>query len=263
MKAQGEEQFDLFDRAPKEVWSYSRLKSLRRCALEYKVRWVDRHESLFQPQDIDVRAGRLLHQIIREYYRSEAVSEPHRQLLAIYEKYAPRDPSWAEDSRGETRVLDALRLFSQGPVARLGAAGIEVGCRSDLGGVTFAGQADLVYRSDESCNAFGVLEFKLTDVEVRADDPAERFLQCIIYCLGLPEHFRRFTQVMGVYVFDTGEFDENKVEPHVVQRAIGLIENALSHATGPEFPPTLNPFCSSCGYRALCPAYTRRKSTGS
>lgn len=259
MRPQSKNQLGLFGTGTDELWSYSRLKSLRRCALEYKVRWVDGQEILFQPQSGDVQAGRLLHRIVHEYYHSEPFTDAPHHLLEIYKMLAPHSQAWTEDLRGEPRVLDVLRVFSLSQVARFRAEATEVRCRAHLGGVRLTGQADLIYHIEGSSDALGILEFKLNDVEVRADDPAERFLQCIVYYLGLPEQFRRLTQAMGVYVFDSGKFCEIRIEQTLIDRGVRIIESTLARAKGPEFPPTVNAFCSSCGYRSLCPAYRGTK----
>jgi CRISPR/Cas system-associated exonuclease Cas4 (RecB family) len=262
MSGPSNEQIDLFAGAPPdEAWSYSRLKSLRRCALEFKVRWIDGQHSLFQPGHIDVQAGRLLHRIAREYYRSPQGPEAHRRLLAIYNKLAPAEPRWKEDLQGEQRVLRALHDFSYSRAARFRGAGLEVVCKARIGGVVFVGEADVVYEPERRAGSYGLLELKLTDVEVRAEDPAERFLQCVIYYLGLPERYRRFARVLSIYVFDSGQLLEAKVDESLVAGALRIVEATIPRAEGPDFPPTLNPFCPSCGYQALCPAYSKRGKT--
>jgi len=262
MSGPSNEQMKLFGGTPsEETWSYSRLKSLRRCALEFKVRWKDGQHSLFQPGHIDVQAGRLLHHIAREYYRSPQGPESHTRLLAIYENLAPTDPRWKEDLQGERRVLRALHDFSYSRAARFRGAGLEVACKARIGGVLFVGQADVIYELEEGAGSYGLLEFKLTDVEVRAEDPAERFLQCIIYYLGLPEQYRHFAKALSIYVFDNGQLLEAKIEESLVEEAIRIVEATISRAKGPDFPPTLNPFCPSCGYQTLCPAYSKRGTT--
>jgi len=218
---------------------------------------LNSEQLLFQPSHIEVHAGRLLHHIVRDYYRSEFVSQPHRRLIEIYERLAPKSAAWRDDLRGEGRVLTALRVFAHSRAVRLRALGLEVGCRYWFGEKLFTGQADLVYESDETPGACGILEFKLNDVEVRSEDPADKFLQCILYYLGLPEQFRDSCEKATIYIFDTGEQMETRIEQPLVDRAIRIIEETLPHAKGPDFPPTINPFCPSCGYQNLCPAYSQ------
>jgi len=258
MKPSSDDQLALFGLDSEQTWSYSRLKSLRRCALEYKVRWVDGQQSLFQPGHIDVQAGRLLHHVVREYLRLPLTSQPHRLLLELYEKLAPRSPLWKDDLQGEPRVLRALRLFADSKAAGFRPVGLEVACKARIGGVPFSGQADVVYEVGEGPATYGLSEFKLNDVEVRAEEPAERFLQCAVYFLGLPEQFRHFTQFASIYVFDTGQLLEAKLEQPLIERAVRIVETTLRRANGPDFPPTLNPFCPSCGYQNVCPAYSKR-----
>jgi hypothetical protein len=253
-------QLGFFEEGPEQTWSYSRLKSLRRCALEYKVRWMEGKQALFQPGHIEVQAGRVLHHIVREYYRSPVVPEPHRILLEIYKRLAPVGPAWRDDLQGEPRVLRALQLFADSPAARLRAAGLEIGCKAQIGDHWFTGQADLIFHVEERPSAFGLLEFKLTDVEVRAEDVAERYLQCLIYFLGLPPQFSDSTERLGIYVFDSGRYENARLEQGLVDRAIRIVETSLQQASGPDFPPTLNAFCPSCGYQTLCPAYSKAKS---
>jgi len=253
----GDDQLELFGDPSDPAWSYSRLKSLRRCALEYRARWVDGEQALFQPGHIDVQAGRVLHYIIREYYRSPTTSQPHRLLIEKYEKLAPQTAAWKEDPQGEARTLAALRLFADSRAARFRPISLEVPCKARIGGTLFAGQADLVYEASERPGVYGILEFKLNDVEVRSEEAAEAFLQCIIYYFGLPQEFRKCTEVVGIYVFDVGRLLEYKIDQVVSEQAIRIVETALQRAAGPDFPPTLNPFCSSCGYQTLCPVYSR------
>ena len=261
MKPFSDEQLQLFDVGSEKAWSYSRLKTLRRCALEYKVRWLTGEHALFQPGYIDVQSGRLLHHVLREYYRSSFTSKPYQLLLKIYEKLAPRTPAWRDDLQGEARTLAALRDFADSKVAHFRPVGLEVGCKARIGGVVFAGQADLVYQTDELPSVYGILEFKLNDVEVRSQDPTERFLQCMIYYIGLPEEFHRFCKVASIYVFDTGELLETKIEQSMTEETVRVVQETLPRAEGPDFPATLNPFCPSCGYQNLCPAYSKSRSS--
>jgi hypothetical protein len=212
---------------------------------------------LFQPGHIDVQAGRLLHHVIREYYRAPNISQPYRRLLEIYEKVAPRTSAWKDDLQGESRALIALRVFAESRVARFVPISIEVGCKAWIGEQLFTGQADLVYQTDEEPGVYGILEFKLNDVEVRNEDVVERFLQCLIYRMGLPEQFRAQCALASIYVFDTGEQLETRIEQPMIDKAIRIIDATLPLAQGPDFPPTLNPFCPSCGYQNLCPAYSQ------
>ncbi len=254
-----ESQLGLFGTASHQTWSYSRLKSLRRCALEYKVRWVEGQEALFQPGYIQVQAGRLLHQIVREYYRTPLAGRSHQFLVETYERLAPRSPTWREDLQGETRTLTDLRFFAHSKASRFQPVALEVTCESHVAGAVFGGKADLIYQSDEHPGTYGVLDFKLNDAEVRVEHYVERFLQCAIYYLGLPDQYRQMCGLLSIYVFDTGQLLETRVEPSLVQGVVGIVEAALQRADGPEFPPTLNPFCSSCGYQTLCPAYSKRQ----
>ncbi|MBZ5550749.1 MAG: PD-(D/E)XK nuclease family protein [Acidobacteriia bacterium] len=251
-----EGQLDLFEGGAEHTWSYSRLKSLRRCPLEYKVRWLSDQHSLFEPGHIDVQAGRLLHHIIREYYRSPANAEPYQLLLKAYHKLAPHASEWKDDLQGENRALAALQLFAYSKAATLRAAALEVACKARISETSFVGQADLIYEIPGSPTAYGILEFKLNDVEVRVDDPAERFLQCLIYYAGLPAQFRSSTKAMGIYIFDTGMLLEAEIDRALLNKAFSIVETALQSANGPEFPARINPFCKSCGYQTLCPAYS-------
>ena len=250
-------QLPLFEDGSYETWSYSRLKTLRRCALEYKVRWVDSQQALFQPGHIDIQAGRLLHYIIREYYRAPLPAEPHKLLLEIYEKLAPRTSAWREDLQGEIRTLSALKFFAHSEAASFRPVALEVGCKARVGGALFIGQADLIYQTHESSETYGILEFKLNDVEVRSEDEVERFLQCLIYYIGLPEQYRRYCELVSIYVFNTGDFLKARIQQTMIDRTIEIVNATLPLAEGPDFQPTLNPFCPSCGYQNLCPAYSR------
>lgn len=255
-----EKQLELFGEHQKENWSYSRLKSLRRCALEYKVRYVDGGKWTFQPGYIDVQAGRLLHHIIRDYYSSNAYhtsQEPYALLIELYKKLAPTTSSWKEDLQGEKRTYEVLRLFAYSKLSRFQAIATEVSCKAKIGKVVFSGKTDLIYRTEEHPDSFGILEFKLNDVEVRTQNKTEMFLQCLIYHMGLPDIYLREVGWGGVYIFDTGEFLESKIEDSMVEEAVLIIERALQRAEGPDFPPTRNPFCSSCGYQSKCPTYSR------
>jgi PD-(D/E)XK nuclease superfamily len=251
-------QLDLFGDSSEEVWSYTRLKSLRRCALEYKVRWLEGRGALFQPSSTDVRAGRLLHHIVREYYRRPWAPRPYQSLLQVYEKLAPRTAEWRDDLRGEGRVLAALRLFADSLASSFRCVALEVGCKTRIAETRFAGQADLIYQAQDHPPVYGILEFKLNEVEVSNPDPSEKFLQCIIYYLGLPEQFRQFASLASTYVFDSGELLTAQIEPAMVERVTHIVESTLLRAKGPDFPPTLNPFCPSCGFQNLCPAYSKR-----
>jgi CRISPR/Cas system-associated exonuclease Cas4 (RecB family) len=261
MKPSSDDQLALFGSGPEQAWSYSRLKSLRRCALEYKVRWVDAQHSLFQPGHIGVQAGRLLHHIVREYFRTRSTARPHQLLLELYERLAPHSDQWKEELQGERRALNALRLFAESRVAGFQPVALEVGCKSRIGGVSFSGQADAVYEASQRPLTYGLLELKLNDVEVGAEEPAEKFLQSTIYFLGLPDQYRYSTRVASIYVFDTGQLVEATLEKSMIERAIRIVEAAVPLAKGPDFPPTLNPFCRSCGYQDLCPAYSKRGIT--
>jgi RecB family exonuclease len=180
-------------------------------------------------------------------------------LLEGYEKLAPRTAAWKDDLRGETRVLGALGLFAESRAAALRPVAVEVSCKARIAGVLFAGAADLVYEADEVPGSYGILDFKLTDVEVRSQDPAERFLQCTLYYIGLPERLRRLSELVSVYVFDTAQLLTANIEESLIRGATQIVETALGRARGPDFPPTLNAFCPSCAYQALCPAYSDRQ----
>lgn len=258
MKANPDDQMSLFRPDSEQSWSYSRLKSLRRCPLEYKVRWLDGKEALFQPANVDVQAGRVLHHIAREYFRTPKGGNPHQVLLDIYKRVSPTGPRWTDDLRGEPRVLRDLQLLAGSQVAQLRAEAFEVGCKTRIAGVWFVGQADLVFQLEGKPGRFGILEFKLNDVEVRADDPVGRFLQCLIYYLGLPPQFRYSTEALAIYIFDDGHYIESRPEQESVDRAVQIVEATLQCSSGPDFPARLNPFCPSCGYQEWCPAYSRK-----
>jgi hypothetical protein len=174
-------------------------------------------------------------------------------------RWPPHTPAWKDDLQGEIRTLRALRVFANSRAARFRSIGLEVGCKALIGGHLFAGQADMIYETDESPRLRGILEFKLNDVEVRSEDLVERFLQCIIYYMGLPEQFRHTCELASIYVFDSGEQLDARIEQHMIEKATCIIEETLPLAQGPDFPPTLNPFCPSCGYQNLCPAYSKSR----
>jgi hypothetical protein len=254
---EAKEQLGLFGMPGEEqAWSYTRLKSLRRCPLEYKVRWLDGEQSLFQPGYVDVQAGRLLHRIVREYYRCPPTTDRHRLLLDTYHKLAPTDPAWKNDLQGENRVLQALRLFAYSKAASFRPLALEVACKTRIKELLFVGQADLIYQIPELPGMSGILEFKLNDAEVRSEDLGERFLQGLIYYGGLPTQFRVSTRFVSLYIFDIGSLLETKVDQQLLDRATRIVEAALHSAKGPEFPPRINSFCKSCGYQRLCPAYS-------
>lgn len=252
------DQLALFDGGSEQIWSYSKLKTLRRCPLEYKVRWVDHHQGLFQPSYIDVQAGRLLHRVVREFYRSKKGPTPNQTVWNIYEQYAPKTTNWVEDLRGEIRVFSALRLFSHSSAATYRAVDLDVSCKGYVGGQLFCGQADVIYESGEQPNSLGILEFKLNDVEISSEDIEEKFLQCIIYYIGLPKELKYRCNRASIYVFDTGEQIEVTIDAGMVERANNIILSALPLANGPDFPPRLNSYCASCGYQNQCPAYNKR-----
>jgi CRISPR/Cas system-associated exonuclease Cas4 (RecB family) len=132
---------------------------------------------------------------------------------------------------------------------------MEIGCKCWIGDRQFVGHADLIYEIDEASQACGILEFKLNDVEVRSEDVVEKFLQCLLYYMGLPEPFRESCRFASFYVFDTGEQIDREIDEFLLKRAERLVEAALQLADRQDFPPTRNPFCSSCGYQSRCPAY--------
>jgi len=260
MKSRPNKQQKLFDDSTDQIWSYTRLKSFRRCALEYKVRWIDEKRELSQPQNIDIQAGRLLHRIIREYFQSPLTNEPHKRLLEIYNSHTPITPGWKDDLQGEYRIHRALQLFAASNVSRFKPVGVEVGCKASIRGVWFSGHADLIYKTDDIPSIYGLLEFKLNDVETRSQDEAERFLQEIIYYVGLPKQYYQLIELLSIYIFDTGQLLETKVKQSIVDNALQIVEETIKRANGPDFPPTLNPFCPSCGYQKFCPAYSKSRN---
>ncbi len=257
MNPQSRNQFQLFGGGFDEAWSYSRLKTLRSCALEYKVRWVDGQGKQYLPYGIDIQAGRLLHDIVREYYSSEVPSQPLFLLLEICEKLALRIPLWKTNPQFENRILKALQLFADSKAAHFRKIKPSDACKGRIGGVLFTGTPDLIYQVDELAGVHGILEFKLNDVEVSGPNAAEKFLQCLIYYMILPKEDRRFCELASIYVFDSGQMLNTEIEQSIIDRAIGIIDATLQLAKNNDFPPTLNPFCPSCGYRALCPVYSK------
>lgn len=234
-----------------QEWSYSRLKSIRRCALEYKLRYIDHLEGA-EPSGRDVARGRLLHSVVRRYYADQ--DRTYAGLRRILDEAAPRTNTWKSAPDGEMLVLQMLQGFAASDVAALVPVQTEIECRTAMAGVSISGRADLLYRTPVNAGELGLLEFKLTESELGSADPAQRFLQTIIYWLGLPYHLKRDTTELRYYVFETGKSGVELVNEALVSRAVQLVSDAIVRAGGDAFEPTVNPFCSSCGFRKRCPA---------
>ncbi len=252
-----ENQRKLFEEA--EVWTYTKLKSLRRCPLEFKVRFLDKQEALFQPSGLETVMGRTLHTVLLDYFRESDTPHPYKDLLSIYDSRKPKQKRWLEDPLNEQRVLQALRLFADSRLARARPIATELSCEARVAGVIFKGKADLLCAAEGSTPSLSLVEFKLNAVEVQGEALEERFLQAAIYYLGLQEIYRARVRYLATYVFESGAVEKVEVGQELLKRVRGLIEEAVPLSRGNEFPGKINPFCPNCGYNALCAVFNAKR----
>lgn len=243
--------------AETEEWTYSKLKTLNRCPLEFKVRYIEKKNPLFQPVGIETWLGRVLHAVVAEYYRHFECSDPLERLAEIYSRKKPRKIEWETHALGQKHALDILAIFSKSELARRAPVAVELACSGLVGRIRLRGRIDLLCIPKKNINQISLIEFKLNDVEVKHNEAVNIYLQPLLYYHALPQDYRERIESFGVYVFESGELLEIPKSETLLREAVQRVSELVGLARRQVFPPKLNAFCSSCGYRSHCPEYQK------
>jgi CRISPR/Cas system-associated exonuclease Cas4 (RecB family) len=74
----------------------------------------------------------------------------------------------------------------------------------------------------------------------------------------MPEKTRQRVNRIGFYFFADGAFDvvkfQNDLYEQATERVLAIVSDLEKRD---DFPPVINPLCSSCGYVSLCPAFNK------
>lgn len=240
----------LFDVPDK--WSYSKIKSLLRCPLEFKLRYKDEKQAMIV-QGIDPWAGRVLHNIVGEYFKDPKYQlSPLDSLMEIYMLRRPEKPEWQENPLGEQRVVRAIEKFSQSDLATRRAEAVEMKCSADIAGVIFTGRIDLLCSPSIQEDGSGLIEFKLNVGEVESDRQVDMYLQLLLYQTAIEKTTNKKIRHIGFYYFELGQLIEINTSRELHDASTERFGELLKQAKSEDFVPRFNRFCTSCGYSKTC-----------
>lgn len=243
-----------------EYWSYSQIKSLLRCPAEFEQRYLRHQEGKINVSGIDPWVGRVLHQVVADFFLESARQEDVQScLFRIYDKVKPQKPEWSTNPLGDGRARAALREFARSEVSRRAPIGVEEKIEFSLGNVVVQGRADLVWRPVAGEDGLGILEFKLTEGESENLDPEERYLQLFLYCEGVRAKRKEPVHRIGHYYFGTGELSEIEPTESLLRAGRKKFLDLVDQAHGNSFPARVNRFCQSCPFASSCAEYVKSR----
>ncbi len=250
--------------APRNQFSFSKVKAFRQCPLRYRYRYVEGRQEAFS--SIEAFVGTVVHEVLEWSYRERDERGTVTPEDALERFARDWDRLWTGPIavvRASEPIADYIRRGRE-MVARFVEnvlprdASTTVGLERRLSArladdVVFTGIADRIGRT-ESGRLF-VVDYKTSSSGGSYGEP-ENGLQARLYaaCL-LREHPEESDALAGYHYLATGESRWDTVtrdaKPKIWEHFVGLAREA---ASAQDYPPRPGVLCAWCGFNGICPA---------
>ena len=236
--------------------SFSRVDTYRNCPRKFRYAYIDRLPSAPGPH---LSFGSSIHHALEAFYDRKLPDCPtEEELLAFL--YAGWDSSgFAELPRTEQMAFyrhaqDVLRRFHrrEAPRYRLPAA-TEAWFELPIGyEATVVGSIDRVDVDDDG--RFHVIDYK-TNRKVKDRTRVAGSLQLAIYALACRHLYGSLPATVSLDFVVAGVTVTVPIEDIDLDAARQAVLDAAAAIRAETYPPTPNPLCGWCDYRAVCPAW--------
>ncbi len=258
--------------------SYSALETFKLCPQKFKFQAIDRI-----PAKISKAAlfGTHIHSVLRYMFSPEPLFPTIDQVVSYFrENFPAPDQFGAAPEEKELYLAEGARMlknfYAKNAPWNFTVAGLESHFEVLLEDPrrrethVLAGRIDRIDKTDAG---YEVVDYK-TSRRIPSQADVDRDLQMSIYSLGLQKrwpHVKPEEITLSLYFLKHGEKlstqrDQAATEAtaHDVLKTISDIQGRLS--TGAYFEPVPGPYCASCPYREICPAWRhlyRKQEAGS
>ncbi len=246
---------------PKNLFSFSRLKTLHQCPFRYRLRYLKGMKEAFR--SIESYLGTTVHEVLEWIYKSRAESStPETQeILEFFETRWRED--WPEDL-AVVRIVEGpdhyfrlgrqmLENFAAGSLKKDRSETIALEARYSIHlseRVSYTGFADRVGRTAQG--RLFIVDYKTSK---REGDPSEfsEGLQAPLYAACAMKQNGDERALAGYHYLRMGssrwiDMDEEKAR-RILDRFLNLAETALDTR---EFPARPGILCAWCGFNHIC-----------
>jgi len=242
---------------PSYIW-YTHIESFRRCALQYKYRYVIK---IPVPTSAVLGFGDIIHKSMQEFYTRVIKGErpTEKELLLIYEsKWSSSgfmSKTYEKDMKAHGEEL-LKEYYKKGFNTKTKTIAVEQGFKIKISkDITLGGRIDRVDRRHDGI--LEIIDYK-TGAAPKKRDPSEDF-QLFLYALAAsdkgvfdenPEHI-----VVSFYFFEGQErLSGTRSKEQLQQVKEEIIETANEIGVS-NFHPTPGMYCAFCEYRLICEAW--------
>ena len=247
---------------PRNLYSFSRLKTFNQCPLRYRYRYLKGLKETFR--SIESYLGNAVHDVL-EWLYAERDRSGNPSNEAMLERFSARwEEGWSDDI-AIVRVSDEpgeyLRLgremldrFQRETFARDRSETVSLEQRLSLRlspQVVFTGFADRVGRTDKG--RLFVIDYKTSRSEGDASEFSEG-LQAPLYAACVLDHHDEAEALAGYHYLRHGTTRWQRVDKESAQGLLGrFLELAEEAEAAAEFPARPGILCAWCGFNAICP----------
>ncbi len=249
-------QTELFPKGPPgpRTYTWSMIETGKRCPLEFRVKYIDRNLKFF-PGGRRVLLSRVLHSCMNHYFSLAPEARSVEKMIGIKTRILSREAN-KFDSDSQTALLQMLLTFLKFDESRFTTIMTEKKLEAEFMNTRFETKLDIL---GESGGQYTLLDFKLGRTEqLYGNGAVEDYLQLWFTCFLMPEMIRQKVSRIGFYFFADGALDVVKFQEDLYEQATERVLAIVSDLEmRDDFPPVINPLCSSCGYVSLCPAFKK------
>ena len=254
--------FGFNDDSPEEI-NISKCMTFQRCPFEYKLRYIDKQKSKWR-QNLKMNLGILLHDLVSMQYKKilahENVQTTDRLIENIWEKEKIKYGIYEKEYYN--KLKSALNRFNESPVSKIIPIASEYRFDNLLGSnLRLSGRIDFIGKDN---NDLQIWDFKLEESEIFSSNVEyEKYFQLIFYYYGVKDTFGTFANRLGYYIFSNGKTITTKLTPELLENGLLKIERTIKEMREANiFIPNINNYCSSCGYKYICPAHINKSKGG-
>ncbi len=239
-----------------EKLNISKCLTFQRCPLEYKLRYLEKRSSRWEPK-INMNLGIFLHELTNQFLKKKIIHKNNESINTLLDiKWEKEKFKFEGDQENYyIKCKNIINLFVDSPICQIQPLASEYRfsklIKKDL---YITGRIDLIGKTN---NDIQIWEFKLDESEISLMEQAhKKYFQLIFYYFGIRDIFGVLPRNLGYYFFSSGKSISVEVNPELLERGSQEIENVLNEMKKKrEFVPRINNYCPSCGYNNICPKW--------
>lgn len=247
---------------PRNLFSFSRVKTFHQCRRRYRYRYLEGLAEAFR--SIESFVGQTVHATLEWLYRERDdgrapdLVDAHAVLAADWGRRWGDDVALVRTGDDVTRYRgDAQQMVEQfyhGVFERDRSATLALEQRLSLAledGVQFTGVVDRIGRTE--AGRLFVIDYKTTRAEGNSSDFSEG-LQAPLYAACTLERHGEPEAMAGYHYLRHGTTSWHRIDQQRGRLAMARFHQlATEAATATDFPATPGPLCAWCGFNAICP----------